>query len=158
MSEKNTVLIRISATLEWPKLFEKDEMSDKYVATLINLKPGAVKILEAADMVVRDGKKEGEKQANYGRFIKASSKFEVRVYDGRPDEKCKTEDNPKGIPVGVRWDNQVRIGNGSKAMVELVVEDWTFKNTSGRGAYMNAVKIMELVELGGSDQFGADPF
>ncbi len=151
MSEKNTVTVRISATLEWPKLFEKDEMSDKYCATLINLKPEAVKILEAADLVVRDGKKEGEKQANYGRFIKASSKFEVRVYDGRPDEKGN-------IPKGVRWDNQVRIGNGSKAMVELVVEDWTFKNTSGRGAYLNAVKITELVELGGGDQFGADPF
>tara|TARA_Y100000310_G_scaffold55793_1_gene51136 strand:+ start:178 stop:633 length:456 start_codon:yes stop_codon:yes gene_type:complete len=151
MSETNKVTVRISATLEWPKFFEKDEMSDKYTATLTNLKPEAVKILEAADMVVRDGKKEGEKQANYGRFIKASSKYEVRVYDGRPDEKGN-------IPKGVRWDNQVRIGNGTKAMVEITAADWTYQKTKGRGAYLNAVKITELVELGGGDQFDADPF
>jgi hypothetical protein len=146
MSETNKVTVRISATLEWPKLFEKDEMSDKYTATLTNLKPEAVKILEAADLVVRDGKKEGEKQADYGKFIKASSKYEVRVYDGRNGEQ------------GVRWDNQVRIGNGTKAMVEITAADWTYQKTKGRGAYLNAVKIMELVELGGSDQFDADPF
>lgn len=146
MSETDKVTVRISATLEWPKFFEKDEMSNKYTATLINLKPEAVKILEAADLVVRDGKKEGEKQANYGRFIKASSKYEVRVYDGRNGEQ------------GIRWDNQVRIGNGTKAMVEISAADWTYQKTKGRGAYLNAVKITELVELGGSDQFDADPF
>ena len=146
MSETDKVTVRISATLEWPKFFEKDEMSDKYTATLINLKPEAVKILEAADLVVRDGKKEGEKQANYGRFIKASSKYEVRVYDGRNGEQ------------GIRWDNQVRIGNGTKAMVEITAADWTYQKTKGRGAYLNAVKITELVELGGGDQFDADPF
>ena len=151
MSEKSTVTVRISATLEWPKFFEKDEMSNKYTATLINLKPEAVKILEAADLVVRDGKKEGEKQANYGRFIKASSKYEVRVYDGRPNEKGETQS-------GIRWDNQVRIGSGTKAMVEITAADWTYQNTKGRGAYLNAVKIMELEELGGGDQFDADPF
>ena len=146
MSETNKVTVRISATLEWPKFFEKDEMSDKYTATLTNLKPEAVKILEAADLVVRDGRKEGEKQANYGRFIKASSKYEVRVYDGRNGEQ------------GIRWDNQVRIGNGTKAMVEITAADWTYQKTKGRGAYLNAVKIMELEELGGGDQFDADPF
>ena len=146
MSETDKVTVRISATVEWPKFFEKDEMSDKYTATLINLKPEAVKILEAADLVVRDGKKEGEKQANYGRFIKASSKYEVRVYDGRNGEQ------------GIRWDNQVRIGNGTKAMVEITAADWTYQKTKGRGAYLNAVKITELVELGGGDQFDADPF
>lgn len=146
MSETNKVTVRISATLEWPKFFEKDEMSDKYTATLTNLKPEAVKILEAADLVVRDGRKEGEKQANYGRFIKASSKYEVRVYDGRNGEQ------------GIRWDNQVRIGNGTKAMVEITAADWTYQKTKGRGAYLNAVKITELVELGGGDQFDADPF
>ena len=146
MSETNKVTVRISATLEWPKFFEKDEMSDKYTATLTNLKPEAVKILEAADLVVRDGRKEGEKQANYGRFIKASSKYEVRVYDGRNGEQ------------GIRWDNQVRIGNGTKAMVEITAADWTYQKTKGRGAYLNAVKITELVELGGGDQFAADPF
>ena len=151
MSEKNKVIVRISATLEWPKLFEKDEMSDKFTATLINLKPEAVKILEAADLVVRDGKKEGEKMADYGRFIKAASKYEVRVYDGRPNEKGETLS-------GIRWDNQVRIGNGTKAMVEVTAADWTYQKTKGRGAYLNAVKILELVELGGGDQFGADPF
>ena len=151
MSEKNTVTVRISATLEWPKFFEKDEMSDKYTATLINLKPEAVKILEAADLVVRDGKKEAEKHANDGRFIKVSSKFEVRVYDGRPNEKGETLS-------GIRWDNQVRIGNGTKAMVEITAADWTYQNTKGRGAYLNAVKIMELKKLGGGDQFDADPF
>ena len=146
MSETNKVTVRISATLEWPKFFEKDEMSDKYTATLTNLKPEAVKILEAADLVVRDGRKEGEKQANYGRFIKASSKYEVRVYDGRNGEQ------------GIRWDNQVRIGNGTKAMVEITAADWTYQKTKGRGAYLNAVKITELVELGGGDQFDADTF
>ena len=149
MSEKQ--IVRLTAEIMWPNLYEKSEMSDKYQCDLVNLSKDAVQLLEAANLTVRNGKKEGK--ADKGMWITAKSNYAPRVYDGR-------DNAPKGTP----WDAQVRIGNGSEAKVQVTAYDWEFKGKKGRAAGLDALKITKLEEMdGGGDPCddenpGGDPF
>lgn len=137
--------------LMWPNLTEKSEMSDKYQCDLVNLNKQQVSLLEAAGLTVRDSKKEG-KNEDKGKWLTAKSKFPPRLYDGR-------NDSPKGTALP----ETVRVGNGSKAFVQLTAYDWEFKGKTGRNAGLDALKIVTLIDSGGEDPFDSespsgDPF
>jgi hypothetical protein len=130
--------------LMWPNLTEKSEMSDKYQCDLVNLTKKQVDLLEAAGLTVRDSKKEG-KNEDKGKWITAKSKFPPRLYDGR-----------NGHPKGTALPEGERVGNGSKAHVQLTAYDWDFNGKKGRNAGLDVLKITALTDSGGGDPFDSD--
>lgn len=69
--------------------------------------------------------------------------------DGSPAKKPVVVDK-EGIPI------TDLVGNGSKVKVKFNVAEWKFGSKKGKSAYLNAVKVLELVPYETDDDWGDD--
>ena len=119
--------VKIKCDVFWAQLNKKNEMSDAYQVNLCNLSDAAVKALEDMGISVLENK---EKKAEMGKYITCKSQKPIKAYD---------ED-------GQDIDNDVSIGNGSKAKAMITAYEWTYKNKKGVSPSLSKLVITDLVE------------
>jgi hypothetical protein len=125
----------IEATLYWPNLATKNELSGKYQVDLANLGKDAIKTLEKLGVEVRTDPHKNEDYEDRGRFVVGKSKFPIKVI----------------FKANVNEVDPEVIGNGTKAKVKLVTYDWTFGGGSGVGVGVNKIQVTDLVEYDSND-------
>lgn len=114
-------IVPISATLYWPFLDKRNDMSDKYQVDLGNLSEKAVNALEMLGISVRN------KGDDRGDYITVKSTYPI-------------EPEFAGDPI-----DSGLIGNGSKASAAITPYDWQFKGKSGRSPSLKKLRITEVV-------------
>jgi len=128
--------------LQWAKLHEPSEMSNKYTVNLIKLTDAQVKELKAAGVTVKNGKDRQNPTPEIGNFIAPSAQNPVMVVDS--------------MKRSIEGDDLAKIGNGTIANVIIRPYDWTFKNKKGVGCGLQGIQVTELKEYrGASDMFEA---
>lgn len=110
----------VKATLFWPCLSHKNEMSGKYQVDLANLTDTAVKEIEMRGMKVAN------KDDDRGSYITVKSNNPIKAYD------------TDGTEIGFA------VGNGSKAKAVLGYYDWTFKTKAGRSPSLMKLVVTDL--------------
>ncbi len=126
-------IVPIAATLYWPFLDKRNEMSDKYQVDLGNLSEKAVNALEMLGVSVRN------KGDDRGDYITVKSEYPI-------------EPEFAGDPV-----DSGLIGNGSKASAAISTYDWQFKGKSGRSPSLKKLRITEVaVYLKEGDELDID--
>jgi hypothetical protein len=121
--------IVVNATLFWPNLTTKNDMSGKYQVDLGLLDDKTITQIESLGVVVKTDPWKNEDYENRQRYITAkSAKFPIKTFFASDIDETD---------VGV-------IGNGSEAMVKLNGYSWKFQGKEGRGLGISKVKITKL--------------
>lgn len=120
----------IEATLFWPNLNKKNDMSGKFQVDLGELNKAAVKTLQGMGINVKtDDPKDADK----------------------PD-RCQYVTAKSGFPFKVLFKNGVEvvspdlIGNGTKARIKVGPYEWTFKGKKGVSPSVKVLQVTELVK------------
>jgi hypothetical protein len=135
--------IVVNATLFWPNLTTKNDMSGKYQVDLGLLDKETVERIEELGVKVKTDPVKNEDYDDRKQFITAkSAKFPIKTFFAND-----IEETDPGV-----------IGNGSEAMVKINGYDWNFKNKTGRGLSISKVKITKLnkYEVGEDDEDWGD--
>lgn len=123
----DTKRIKLKCDIYWAQLNKKNEMSNAYQVNLCNLSDAAVAALEDMGISVLENK---EKKPEMGRYITCKSQKPIKAFD---------ED-------GQDIDEEVSIGNGSKAKAMVTGYEWTYKNRKGVSPSLSKLVITDLVE------------
>ena len=118
--------LKVKAEIKWAFLSKPNEMSERYQVDLCNLSAAAVKALESLGVEVK------HKEEN-GHYITCKSKNPIKAFDDG----------------GALLEQDVLVGNGSKANALLSTYDWSFKGKKGVSASLKRLVITDLVEYGG---------
>lgn len=141
MSEHQNIRLD-GVELQWAKLHEPSEMSNKYTVNVIKLTDAQVKELKAAGITVKHGKDKQKPDPEVGNYIAPSAQNPVMVVDS--------------MKKSIEGDDLAKIGNGTIANVIVRPYDWTFKNKKGVGCGLQGVQIVNLKEYrGAADMFEA---
>lgn len=121
----NANIVPVAATLYWPNLNRKNEMSGKYQVDLGNLSEKAVNALEMMGLNVNN------KGDDRGDFITVKSNYPI-------DPEFASGD---AIDSGM-------IGNGTKANVAIGSYDWEFRGKKGRSPSIKKMRVTEVAVFG----------
>ena len=139
MSEHQNIRLD-GVELQWAKLHEPSEMSNKYTVNVIKLTDAQVKELKAAGITVKHGKDKQTPDPEVGNYIAPSAQNPVMVVDS--------------MKKSIEGEDLAKIGNGTIANVIIRPYDWTFKNKKGIGCGLQGVQIVNLKEYrGAADMF-----
>jgi|TARA_R100000152_G_C6777745_1_gene207811 hypothetical protein len=139
MSEHKNIRLD-GVELQWAKLHEPSDLSNKYTVNVIKLTDAQVKELKAAGITVKNGKDKKEPNLEVGNYIAPSAQNPVMVVDS--------------MKKSIEGEELARIGNGTIANVIVRPYDWTFKNKKGVGCGLQGIQIVELKEYrGAADMF-----
>lgn len=139
MSEHTNIRLD-GVELQWAKLHEPSEMSNKYTVNVIKLTDAQVKGLKAAGLSVKHGKDKQNPDPEVGNYIAPSAQNPVMVVDS--------------MKKSIEGEDLAKIGNGTIANVIIRPYDWTFKNKKGVGCGLQGVQIVNLKEYrGAADMF-----
>jgi hypothetical protein len=131
MSKQDNENIIIEATLFWPNLTKKNEMSGKYQVDLGQLGKDAVKGLQGLGLNVRsDSVDEDSDKPDRGEFLTAKSAYPFKVL----------------FKQGVEVVDPKAIGNGTKARVKIGAYEWSFKGKKGVSASAKVIQVTELAK------------
>ena len=123
--------INVNATLFWPNLNVKNEMSGKYQVDLGLLDDDTVKRIEALGVSVRTDPHKNEDYMDRKRFVTVkSANYPIKTYFANDID----ESDPGAV------------GNGSEARVKVSPYSWKFKNKEGIGLGVVKVKITKLAK------------
>lgn len=128
----DTNRIKLKCDIYWAQLTKKNEMSNAYQVNLCNLSDAAVAALEDMGISVLENK---EKKPEMGRYITCKSQKPIKAYD---------ED-------GQEIDEEVSIGNGSKAKAMVNGYEWTYKNRKGVSPSLSKLVVTDLIEYANND-------
>lgn len=131
----------IEATLYWPNLTEKNDLSGKYQVDLGQLSADAVKTLKSWGLSIRNDMGDGEKKPNKGDFVVAKSQYPIDVV----------------FKAGIAEVDASVIANETKARVKINPFDWNFKGKLGTSLGIMKMQVTHLEEYVKSDT-DADDF
>ena len=141
MSEHQNIRLD-GVELQWAKLHESSEMSNKYTVNVIKLTDAQVKELKAAGLSVKHGKDKQTPDPEVGNYIAPSAQNPVMVVDS--------------MKKSIEGEELAKVGNGTIANVIIRPYDWTFKNKKGVGCGLQGIQIVQLKEYhGAADMFEA---
>lgn len=139
MSEHQNIRLD-GVELQWAKLHEPSEMSNKYTVNVIKLTDAQVKELKAAGISVKHGKDKQTPDPEVGNYIAPSAQNPVMVVDS--------------MKKSIEGEDLAKIGNGTIANVIIRPYDWKFQNKKGIGCGLQGVQIVNLKEYrGAADMF-----
>ena len=142
MSEQHQNIRLDGVELQWAKLNEPSDLSNKYTVNVIKLTDAQVKELKSAGLTVKHGKDKEKPDPEIGNYIAPSAQNPVTVVDS--------------MKKSIEGDELGKIGNGTIANVIVRPYDWTFKNKKGVGCGLQGLQITELKEYrGATDMFEA---
>lgn len=124
--------VKIKCDVFWAQLNKKNEMSDAYQVNLCNLSDAAVKALEDMGISVQEN---AEKKPEMGKYITCKSQKPIKAYDAD----------------GQEIDEDVSIGNGSKAKAMINAYEWSYKNKKGISPSLSKLVITDLIEYANND-------
>ena len=123
--------IIVNATLFWPNLNVKNEMSGKYQVDLGLLDDKTVKEIEALGVSVRTDPHKNEDYTDRKRFITVkSANYPIKTFFAND-----IDESDPGV-----------VGNGSEAMVKVSPYSWKFKGKEGVSLGVSKVKITKLAK------------
>jgi hypothetical protein len=124
--------IVVNATLFWPNLHTKNDMSGKYQVDLGLLDDEAIKAIEGLGVVVKTDPHKNEDYADRKQFVTAkSANYPIKTFFANDIDETD---------VGA-------VGNGSEAMVKINAYSWEFKGKQGRALGISKVKITKLARF-----------
>ena len=124
----NIISAVVEATLFWPNLSTKNDMSGKYQVDLGLLDKQAIKTLESMGVSVKKDPHKNEEYPDRKAFVTGKSNYPIKVV----------------FKSGVEAVDSSEIGNGTKAKIKVVAYEWTFKNNTGIGLGVNKLQVTDL--------------
>ena len=119
--------VKIEGTLFWAFLNRKNELSDAYSVDIGNLDDGDVAKLKSIGI----NPKFNVNKPEMGHYITCKSKnYPIKAYEINGDE----------------LDEDIAVGNGSKAKALVGVYEWKFKGKSGVSPSIKKLVVTELIE------------
>jgi len=121
----------INATLFWPNLAKRNDMSGKYQVDICQLSDAAVEKLEEMGIEVREG--DGKKE-DQGFYVTCKSDYPIEAV------------NTEGDKIAGEM-----VGNGTTAAVAVTTYDWKFKGKEGRSLGIAKLVVKELEVFEGAE-------
>jgi len=118
----------VEATLFWPNLATKNDMSGKYQVDLGLLDKQAIKTLESMGVTIKKDPHKNKEYPDRKAFVTGKSNYPIKVV----------------FKSGVEAVDSSEIGNGTKAKIKVVSYEWTFKNNTGIGLGVNKLQVTDL--------------
>ena len=118
----------VEATLFWPNLATKNDMSGKYQVDLGLLDKQAVKTLESMGVTVKKDPRKNKDYPDRKAFVTGKSNYPIKVV----------------FKSGVESVDPGEIGNGTKAKIKVVAYEWKFKGSTGIGLGVNKLQVTDL--------------
>jgi hypothetical protein len=116
---------KLAGQFYWSNFYELNQLSGKYQFEFGNLSDAAVKWLEEKGIEVKN---KGDERGYYLTYKSANYPFKPLDDEGLP------------------WNQEVKVGNGSKGVVVTGLFEWKFKNKKGVSPSAKKVVITQLKE------------
>ena len=118
----------VEATLFWPNLATKNDMSGKYQVDLGLLDKQAVKTLESMGINVKTDPRKNEDYPDRKSFVTGKSNYPIKVV----------------FKSGIDSVDPGEVGNGTKAKVKVNSYEWKFKGKTGVSLGVNKLQVTDL--------------